>query len=136
MITRHALLFALMIGLVGVATGASAQTSSQPAEQAKPATPPAATPAPAQPQPPTPPPGPKASAFKGLDVFGSDGQQIGKVVTATEAPDGAAKEIEVRSSGFLGFFANVFMVPADKATIKGGRVELAATSDQAKQWRR
>jgi ribosomal 30S subunit maturation factor RimM len=89
---------------------------------------------PGQPAPPRPPAGPGAKDFEGLDVFGSDGQQIGRVVKTSETPNGQVKNIEVHSSGFFGFFAKVFMVPADKATIKAGRVELAASSDQAKQW--
>lgn len=125
---------ALMVVLFGLApVSVHAQTTPQPSEQSAP---PAAAPPAAQPQPPAPPPGPKATDLKGLDVFGSDGQQIGRVQDATAAPDGRAKEIEVRSSGFFGFFAKVYRVPADKATLKGGRVELAATSDQAKEWLR
>ena len=128
------LLCALIVGLLGLVTeSVRAQTTPQPSEQSAP---PAAAPPPAQPQPPAPPPGPKATDLKGLDVFGSDGQQIGRVQNATAAPDGRAKEIEVHSSGFFGFFAKVYMVPADKASLKGGRVELAATSDQAKEWLR
>jgi sporulation protein YlmC with PRC-barrel domain len=73
-----------------------------------------------------------AKDIEGLDVFGSDGQQVGKVAKVNVA-DGSVKDVEVRSGGFLGFFAKTYLVPADKLSKKGGRVELSMTSEQAKQ---
>lgn len=67
-------------------------------------------------------------------MFGSDSQQIGKVVKAVDTPDGKVGDIEIHSSGFFGYFAKVYVVPAAKTTVKSGRVELSATSDEAKKW--
>ena len=85
-----------------------------------------------------PPPSPvtpavSAKDIQGLDVFGSDGQQVGKVAKVNTVADGNVKDVEVQSSGFLGFFAKTYVVPADKLNKKGGRIELSMTSDQAKQ---
>lgn len=123
----------------GVGAGALAQTTTDQPPAANPTPPPATAPtpapAPAPATPASPPPsGPKAREFQGLDVFGSDGKQIGKVVKAAELAGGKAGDLEIHSQGFFGFFASVYVVPADKATLKSGRVELSATSDQAKQW--
>ena len=116
------------------ALNVAAQTTSDPPATASPPAPPAVAPAPTTPPTPAPPPGPKARDYQGLDVFGSDSQQIGKVVKASETPDGKVSDIEIHSSGFFGYFAKVYVVPAAKTTVKSGRVELAATSDEAKQW--
>jgi hypothetical protein len=51
-----------------------------------------------------------------------------------ELAGGNPGNLEIHSRGFFGFFVSVYVVPADKATLKGGRVELSATTDQAKQW--
>ncbi len=104
--------------------------------QSAPTPAPEATPAPTAASVPTQPPpgGPKARDFLGLDVFGADGQRIGKVVKAAELADGKAGDLEIRSPGFFGFFSNLYVVPADKAILKSGHVDLSVTSDQAKQW--
>jgi hypothetical protein len=67
-----------------------------------------------------------------LDVFASGGQQLGKVTKVNTLPDGKIKDVEVQSGGFLGMFKTTYLVPADKVTKKGGRVDLSMTSDQAK----
>ena len=74
-----------------------------------------------------------AKDIQGLDVFGSDGQQVGKVAKVNTVADGNVKDVEVQSGGFLGFFSKTYIVPADKLNKKGGRVELSMTSEQAKQ---
>jgi sporulation protein YlmC with PRC-barrel domain len=74
-----------------------------------------------------------AKDIQGLDVFGSDGQQVGKIAKVNVVPEGNVKDVEVQSGGFLGFFSKTYVVPADKLNKKGGRVELSMTSEQAKQ---
>ena len=77
-------------------------------------------------------PGITAKDLDGLDVFGSEGQQIGKVTKTEASPDGKVKDVEVQSKGFLGFFKKTYVVPADKLTKKGGRIDVSMTSDQVK----
>lgn len=72
--------------------------------------------------------------IEGLDVFGSDGQQVGKVVKVNLVADGKVKDVEVQSRGFLGFFSKTYVVPAEKLNKKGGRVDLSMTSEQARQF--
>ena len=74
-----------------------------------------------------------AKDIQGLDVFGSDGQQVGKIAKVNVVADGYVKDVEVQSGGFLGFFSKTYVLPADKLNKKGGRVELSMTSEQAKQ---
>jgi hypothetical protein len=76
---------------------------------------------------------PSAKELEGKDAFSSDSQQLGKVTKANAASDGNVKDVEIQSSGFLGFFSKTYVVPADKTAIKGGRVEVSMTSDQVKQ---
>ena len=74
-----------------------------------------------------------AKEIQGLDVFGSDGQQVGKIAKVNVA-DGTVRDVEVQSGGFLGFFSKTYLLPADKLSKKGGRVELSMTSGQARQF--
>jgi PRC-barrel domain len=74
-----------------------------------------------------------AKDIQGLDVFGSDGQQVGKIAKAN-VTDGTVRDVEVQSVGFLGFFSKTYLLPAEKLNKKGGRVELSMTSEQAKQF--
>lgn len=129
-------LLAITFAACVVGTGLQAQTTKDQPPAASQGSPPAAAPTPAPVATPTPPPGPKAKDFQGLDVFGSDGKQLGKVVKAAELTDGKAGDLEVHSSGFFGFFGSVYVVPADKATLKNGRVDLSMSSEQAKQLRK
>ena len=94
------------------------------------ATPTAPPPVPA---PPPAPPAVNAKEIQGLDVFGSDGQQVGKIAKVNLVSDGIVKDVEIQSGGFLGFFSKTYVVPAAKLNKKGGRVELTMTSEQAKQ---
>jgi PRC-barrel domain len=75
----------------------------------------------------------KPKELQGLDVFGSEGQLIGKIAAVNVFPDGNVKDVEIQSRGFLGLFAKTYVVPSDKLTKKGGRVDLSMTSEQAKQ---
>ena len=77
-----------------------------------------------------------ASEIQGLDVFGQDGQQLGKVAKVNVVADGKVKDVEVQSGGFLGFFSKTYVVPGEQLRKKGGRVELSTTSEQAKQFAR
>jgi hypothetical protein len=102
--------------------------------------PPAATPGPAPAAAPAAPASPvtnvptfKAKDLEGLDAFGSDGQQVGKVVKVNVRPDGNAKDAEIRSSGFFGFFSTAYIVPAAKLSVKGGRVAISMTSEEVKK---
>jgi hypothetical protein len=102
--------------------------------------PPAATPGPASAAAPAAPASPvttvptfKAKDLEGLDAFGSDGQQVGKVVKVNVLPDGNAKDAEIRSSGFFGFFSTAYIVPADKLSVKGGRAAISMTSEEVKK---
>ena len=130
---RYVVMLALVLAVGGVCTAVDtrAQTTTEPPASTSPPAPSANT---VTPTTPAPPPGPKAGDVKGLDVFGSDGQQVGRVVNATETPEGRVKDVEVHSRGFFGYFATAYFVPGDKVTVKGGRVELSVPSDQAKQW--
>jgi len=74
-----------------------------------------------------------AKDIQGLDVFGSDGQQVGKIAKVN-VTDGTIRNVEVQSIGFLGFFSKTYLLPAEKLNKKGGRVELSMTSEQAKQF--
>jgi sporulation protein YlmC with PRC-barrel domain len=111
---------------------AQSTTSQTPAPSEK--TPPAST---ATPAPSTTPAAPAPSLtpkdLQGLDVFGSEGQQLGKVAKVNVAPDGKVKGVEVQSGGFLGFFSTTYVVPVEKLNKKAGRIELSMTSEQAKQ---
>jgi hypothetical protein len=126
----HALTTALVL-LLAVAAG----STSAPAQSTTPAPSPtagaatSATPA-AAPSPLV------ASEIQGLDVFGRDGQQLGKVAKVNVVADGKVKDVEVQSGGFLGFFSKTYVVPGDQLSKKGGRVELSMTSEQAKQFAR
>jgi hypothetical protein len=102
--------------------------------------PPAATPGPAPAAVPAAPADPvktlptlKAKDLQGLDAFGSDGQQVGKVVKVNVLPDGNVKDAEIRSSGFFGFFSSGYIVPADKLSVKGGRAAISMTSEEVKK---
>ena len=74
-----------------------------------------------------------AKDIQGLDVFGSDGQQVGKIAKVN-VTDGTVRDVEVQSIGFLGFFSKTYLLPAEKLNKKGGRVELSMTSEQAKRF--
>ena len=75
----------------------------------------------------------KAKDLEGLDAFGSDGQQVGKVVKVNVLTDGNVKDAQIRSSGFFGFFSSEYVVPADKLSVKGGRVAISMTSEEVKK---
>jgi hypothetical protein len=94
---------------------------------------PAQAPAAAPASPVTTAPALKAKDLEGLDAFGSDGQQVGKVVKANVLSDGNVKDAEIRSSGFFGFFSTAYIVPADKLSVKGGRVAISLTSEEVKK---
>ncbi len=106
---------------------------SPPAETAQPAAtppPPAKDAAPAQPAAaPAVPAAPVITAkdLEGLDVFGSEGRQVGKVTKVNES-DGKVKNIEVQSSGYFGFFKKTYVVPFDAIKKKDGKIELSLTS--------
>ncbi len=68
----------------------------------------------------------------GLDVFGSEGQQIGKV-SKVNRTDGKLSSIVIQSKGFLGFFKKTYEVPADAIKTKAGRIDLSITSERAAQ---
>ncbi len=116
----------LMVVLMAIGISESVLAQSAPTEQSKAA---------GQNQPPSqtsPQPVLNARELQGLDVFASGGQQLGKVTKVDTAPDGKVKEVEVQSNGFLGLFKTTYVVPVEKLTKKGGRVELSMTGDQAK----
>lgn len=112
---------------------------SQTAATSEPALPVAAAPTAAHPAASAPvaaspsPPVLVAKEIQGLDVFGSDGRQVGKIAKVNVA-DGTVRDVEVQSGGFLGFFSKTYLLPADKLSKKGGRVELSMTSGQARQF--
>jgi hypothetical protein len=104
---------------IAVAATATAQTTPSQQEPAQVTT--------------TVPATPSAKDLEGKDAFSSDSQQLGKVTKANAQADGNVKDIEIQSSGFLGFFSKTYVVPVGKAAVKGGRVEVSMTSDQVKQ---
>jgi sporulation protein YlmC with PRC-barrel domain len=74
-----------------------------------------------------------AKDLEGVDVFGSEGQQIGNVAKVNALPYGKVTNVEVQSQGIFGFFSKTYVVPAEKLSKKDGRVELSITSVEAKQ---
>jgi sporulation protein YlmC with PRC-barrel domain len=122
----------LSVCLVLLVSPLSAPAQTAPASQ--PTSAPMAT-APAAPSRAASPVAPALTAkdIQGLDVFGSDGQQVGKIAKVN-VTDGTVREVEVQSIGFLGFFSKTYLLPAEKLNKKGGRVELSMTSEQAKQF--
>jgi hypothetical protein len=74
-----------------------------------------------------------AKDIQGLDVFGTDGRQVGKIAKVN-VNGGTIKDVEVQSAGFLGFFAKTYLLPAEKLSKKGGRVEVSMTSEQVRQF--
>ena len=78
-------------------------------------------------------PGLAAKDIQGLDVFGTDGRQVGKIAKVN-VNGGTIKDVEVQSAGFLGFFAKTYLLPGEKLSKKGGRVEVSMTSEQARQF--
>jgi sporulation protein YlmC with PRC-barrel domain len=100
-----------------------AATPPSPAKDAAPAQPSAAAAAPAVPAAPVI----TAKDLEGLDVFGSEGRQVGKVSKVNEG-DGKVKNIEVQSSGYFGFFKKTYVVPFDAVKKKDGKIELSLTS--------
>jgi hypothetical protein len=134
---RYATAVLIVLGL-GIATVhqsgmalAQATTGGQP-PAAAPSTAPAAAPA-APANPVTTVPTLKAKDLEGLNAFGSDGQQVGKVAKVNVLPDGNVKDAEIHSSGFFGFFSTAYIVPADKLSVKGGRVAISMTSEEVKK---
>lgn len=122
----------LLVVMVGNPLAAGSQTASAPppAASAPAASAPTAT-APVA----SPPAAPVLAAheIQGLDVFGSDGRQVGRIAKVN-VTGGAVKDVEVQSGGFLGFFSKTYLLPAEKLNKKGGRVELSMTSEQARQY--
>jgi sporulation protein YlmC with PRC-barrel domain len=121
-------LMALLVVLFGCADCASPACAQAPAigrteTAARPATEPIQDPSPIV----------IAKELQGLDVFGSEGQLVGKIEKVNVLPDGKVRDVEVRSRGFLGFFSKTYVVPTDKLSKKGGRVDLSMTSEQAKR---
>jgi hypothetical protein len=130
---RYATAVLIVLGL-GIAT--VHQSGMALAQATTEGQPPAATPGPAPAAPASPvatAPTFKAKDLEGLDAFGSDGQQVGKVVKVNVLPDGNAKDAEIRSSGFFGFFSTAYIVPADKLSVKGGRAAISMTSEEVKK---
>ena len=81
------------------------------------------------------PPPMVATDILGLDVFSTDGQQVGKVAKVNLiVADGKVRDIEVQSRGFLGYFSKTYLLPADKLHRKGGYVEVSMTSEQVTQF--
>jgi hypothetical protein len=120
--------------ILAAVSGPTFGQSPAPAQPQAPA--PSATPPPAAATPTPAPPALTASDLQGLDVFGSEGQQLGKVAKVNSAPDGKVKDVEVQSGGFLGFFKTTYVLPVEKLAKKAGRIELSMTSGDAKQFTR
>ena len=133
------------------AAPAQATAASAPAKAQPPVTP--AVPAQAQAQPPAKDAAPAQStaaavpakadtpaqaakdegkSLVGLDVFSSEGQQIGKVSKADQS-NGKLTSIVVESKGFLGYFKKTYVLPADAIKTKSGRVDLSMTGERIAQ---
>lgn len=133
-VMRYATAALIVLG-VGIATVHQSGTAlAQATSQGQPPAPaPSAGPAAAPASPVTTVPTLKAKDLEGLDAFGSDGQQVGKVVKVNVLPDGNVKDAEIHSSGFFGFFSTAYIVPADKLSVKGGRAAISMTSEEVKK---
>jgi hypothetical protein len=137
---RATLLLLVVMVVNPLPAGSQTASAVPPAASPPAASPPAASPPPAAAPTATapvasPPSAPvlAANEIQGLNVFGSDGRQVGKIAKVN-VTGGAVKDVEVRSGGFLGFFSKTYLLPAEKLNKKGGRVELSMTSAQARQY--
>src|SRR5262249_3494772 len=70
------------------------------------------------------------NTLRGLLVFGSDGQRVGKIADVKTGSDGAVAEIHIRTDGFLGFWTRIVSIPAGKFAKSGQNVEITLTSDE------
>jgi hypothetical protein len=77
-----------------------------------------------------------AKDIKGLGVFGTDGQRVGRVAKVNATADGVVTDVEVTSGGFLGLFSRTYLLPAQLLHKRGGRLDLVVTSGEARQFRK
>jgi hypothetical protein len=70
------------------------------------------------------------SDIQGLDVFGSEGHQIGKVIR-TNSANGNVNSIDVQSNGLLGYFKKTYEIPVASIKKNGQKIELSMTSEEA-----
>jgi sporulation protein YlmC with PRC-barrel domain len=127
---QHLKTAAVLALALGMAAMMQASLAQSPSPQSPPSAPPTAA-APSQP-PAIPLPALTAKDLEGLDVFGSEGQQLGKVTKVNMSTDGKVKDVEVQTQGFLGFFRTTYVVPVEKLSKKAGRIDLSMTTEQAK----
>jgi PRC-barrel domain len=143
-LTRLRLIGAAALVSSAAALSAAAQTQTPAPET----TPPAVKPEPA----PTPPTGMKPSEpmktpaapsaterqsaapaknpMIGLNVFSSDGNNLGAVQSVDAGPDGKVRAIRLKTGGFLGFGGKLVEIPEGKFTKSGDNVQLGMTSDE------
>lgn len=68
-----------------------------------------------------------------LPVFGSDGENVGRVTGVTEGSDGKTKSILVETGGFLGLGSRTVRIRAAMLTIEADRISVALSSNEIEQ---
>ena len=76
-------------------------------------------------------PPPPASAFVGLPVYSSDGQQLGQVISANTAVGKTSLRVEMGT--FLGLGPSQILVDPGLYQRNSERIELSMTADQVKE---
>jgi len=68
----------------------------------------------------------------GLEVWSSDGQQLGQVTKVNRAADGTVQSIYADVGAFLGIGGKTVEITSDQFQEKDGRIELSMTAEAAK----
>ena len=68
----------------------------------------------------------------GLEVWSSDGQQLGEVTKVNRAADGNVQSIYADVGAFLGIGGKTVEITSDQFQQKDGRIELSMTAEAAK----
>jgi PRC-barrel domain len=74
--------------------------------------------------------GQKLSELKGVDVFSSDDNNVGRVVEVIRGPDGKLQSVQIQIGRFLGIGDKVVSISADKLQELGNRIKLKMDADQ------
>lgn len=72
------------------------------------------------------------SEWKGLGVYGSDGQMIGEVADVRKGSGDQPEAIHVKTGSDLGLGERTVEIKKDKFSKSGSRIELQMTADEVK----